>query len=185
MKRTLFIMLLLVAPFVVNIGATKRVFIHPGSVLTKADLNRIKMHVNQKDEPWATCWKELQSSTYGNLSRVASPSTEIGGSNGNRQRASGDATAALIDAIEWHVTGQRRYADHAVKLLSAWGNKVETANAELFQFPSVTMSVAAKCFATKTARSMMVGLRTTLIIFLPWCATCFIPLVNHRQRIIR
>lgn len=144
MKRTLFIMLLLVAPFVVNIGATKRVFTHPGSVLTKADLNRIKMHVNQKDEPWATCWKELQSSTYGNLSRVASPSTEIGGSNGNRQRASGDATAALIDAIEWHVTGQRRYADHAVKLLSAWGNKVETANAELFQFPSVTMSVAAE-----------------------------------------
>ena len=144
MKRVSLSMLLLVAPFVMDISAAKRVFTHPGSILTKADLNRIKLHVEQKDEPWFTGWKELQSSTYGNLSRTAIPSTEIGGSNGNRQRASGDATAALIDAIEWHVTGQRCYADHAVKLLSAWGNKVETANAELFQFPSVTMSMAAE-----------------------------------------
>ena len=125
-------------------ASAQRTFNHPGSILTKADLERIKLHVTQKDEPWTTSWTELQSSSYGNLSRTANPSTEIGGSDGTRQRASADATAALIEAIEWQVTGQKKFADHAVKLLSAWGNKVETANAQLFQFPAVSMSVAAE-----------------------------------------
>lgn len=124
--------------------SAQRKFVHPGSILTKADLERIKLHVNQKDEPWNTSWRELRSSAYGNCTRTASPSTDIGGSNGNRQRADGDATAALIEAIEWHVTGKTSYANHAVKLLSAWGNKVQTANDELFQFPAVTMSMAAE-----------------------------------------
>lgn len=140
-RFSLFILLLTV--FTLSIGA-QRTFNHPGSILTKVDLERIKQHVNQKDDPWITSWRKLQTSSYGNCTRTANPSTEIGGSDGNRQRADADATTALIEAIEWHVTGQKKFADHAVKLLSAWGNKVETAKAELFQFPSVTMSMAAE-----------------------------------------
>lgn len=141
-KRFFFFILLLTV-FTLSIGA-QRTFNHPGSILTKVDLERIKQHVNQKDDPWITSWRKLQTSSYGNCTRTANPSTEIGGSDGNRQRADADATTALIEAIEWHVTGQKKFADHAVKLLSAWGNKVETAKAELFQFPSVTMSMAAE-----------------------------------------
>ncbi len=122
----------------------QRIFIHPGSILTANDLKRIKEHVEAKDEPWATAWNEMQASSYANCSRTPNPSTEIGGSNGTRQRASADAYAALTDAIEWHVTGKKTYADHAVKLLSAWGNKVTTANEQLFQFPARTMSIAAE-----------------------------------------
>lgn len=146
MKRILlnFVFLSIVHFFSLAPALAQRAFNHPGSILTKTDLDRIKQHVTQKDEPWLTSWKALQTSSYGNCSRTASPSTDIGGSDGNRQRADADATAALIEAIEWHVTGQKKYADHAVKLLSAWGNKVETAKAELFQFPSVSMSMAAE-----------------------------------------
>ena len=122
----------------------QRVFTHPGSILNASDLKRIKQHVDAKEEPWYDSWNKMRTSAYGNCSRTANPSTEIGGSNGNRQRASADAYAALIEAIEWHITGQKRYADHAVKLLSAWGNKVTTANAELFQFPARTMCIAAE-----------------------------------------
>ncbi len=128
----------------INISLAQRSFVHPGSILTMNDLKRIKQHVDARDEPWYSSWLKLKSSAYGNCTRVANPATDIGGSDGTRQRASGDATAALIDAIEWHVTGQKSYADHAVKLLSAWGNKVESANNQLFQFPSVTMSMAAE-----------------------------------------
>ena len=67
---------------------------------------------------------KMRTSAYGNCSRTANPSTEIGGSNGNRQRASADAYAALVEGIKWHITGQEKYADHAVKLLLEWGNKV-------------------------------------------------------------
>lgn len=128
----------------ITVSMAQRTFTHPGSILNAGDLKRIKQHVENQEEPWYESWLKMKTSAYGNCTRTANPSTEIGGSDGNRQRASGDAYAALVEAIEWHITGQKRYADHAVKLLSAWGNKVTTANAELFQFPARTMSIAAE-----------------------------------------
>ncbi len=122
----------------------QRTFRHPGSILTADDLKRIAQHVESKDQPWHAAWEDMQTSDYANCSRTPNPSTEIGGSDGTRQRASADAYAAFLDAVQWHVTGQKRYADHAVKLLSAWGNTVATAEAQLFQFPARTMSIAAE-----------------------------------------
>lgn len=124
--------------------AFSRDFVHPGSIMTIADLNRVKQHVQAKDAPWYGLFTDLQKDAYGNMSRTARGSSDIGGSNGTRQRASGDAYAALVDAIEWHVTGNTKYADHAVKMLNAWGSTVKTANDQLFQLPSVTMTLAAE-----------------------------------------
>ena len=69
---------------------------------------------------------------------------EIGGSNGTRQRAAADAYAAMMNAIEWHVTGKTAYADCAARILTAWGTKLETASAELYQYPCRAMIVAAE-----------------------------------------
>ena len=84
----------------------ERTFVHPGSILTKNDMERIRTHVEAHEEPWYSSWHDLQTSDFGNCSRTANPSAEIGGSEGTRQRASADAYAALLDAIQWHVTGQ-------------------------------------------------------------------------------
>lgn len=143
MKRKITILTLMLF-CLVGTSMAQRTFKHPGSILTASDLKRIKQHVDAREEPWYGSWLELKSSTYGNCSRVANPATDIGGSDGTRQRAGADATAAMIEAIEWHITGQKKYADHAVKLLSAWGNKVESANNQLFQFPSLSMCMAAE-----------------------------------------
>ena len=126
------------------LSAIGRNFVHPGSIMTINDLNRVKQHVEAKDAPWYSLFTDLQNDAYGNMSRTARGSSDIGGSNGNRQRASADAYAALVDAIEWHVTGDTKYADHAVKMLNAWGSTVKTANDQLFQLPSVTMTLAAE-----------------------------------------
>lgn len=112
--------------------------------MTISDLNRVKQHVEAKDAPWYSLFSDLQKDAYGNMSYTAHGSSDIGGSNGTRQRASADAYAALVDAIEWHVTGNTKYADHAVKMLNAWGSTVKTANDQLFQLPSVTMTLAAE-----------------------------------------
>lgn len=140
MKRsiTLFILGL------ICLSAMGRIFVHPGGIMTINDLNRVKQHVEAKDAPWYPLFTDLQKDAYGNMSRTARGASDIGGSNGNRQRASGDAYAALVDAIEWHVTGNTKYADHAVKMLNAWGSTVKTANDQLFQLPSVTMTLAAE-----------------------------------------
>lgn len=140
MKRsiTLFILGL------ICLSAMGRIFVHPGGIMTINDLNRVKQHVEAKDAPWYPLFTDLQKDAYGNMSRTARGASDIGGSNGSRQRASGDAYAALVDAIEWHVTGNTKYADHAVKMLNAWGSTVKTANDQLFQLPSVTMTLAAE-----------------------------------------
>jgi len=137
------LLILLLSFYTLSIGA-QRTFNHPGSILSKADLNRIKTHVEAGEEPWASCWKAMQSDTYAKSTYTASASTELGGSDGTRQRASADAYAAMLNAIEWHVTGKVEYADCAAKILTAWGNKLETSSAELYQYPCRAFIVAAE-----------------------------------------
>ena len=86
--------ILLLALCLVSFGlSAQRNFNHPGSILSQSDLDRIKTHVKAGDEPWASCWKELQADGLAKSTYTASPSAEIGGSNGTRQRAAADAYA--------------------------------------------------------------------------------------------
>lgn len=149
-KRIIFLSLLL--GMTAAMASAQRVFHHPGGILGQADINRIKTHVEAGDNPWASLWKDFQQMDggYASSTYTANPNTEIGGSNGNRQRASRDALAAYVNALEWHVTGETKYADCAARILTAWGNKLETANAELFQYPSEGMVVAAEMLRDST-----------------------------------
>ena len=143
--KTKRIVFLITALFMATFSAfAQKEFKHPGGIFGATDLDRIKTHVNAGDEPWASCWKTFQADQLAKSTWTASPSEEIGGSNGNRQRASRDATAAMYNAIEWHVTGKKAYADCAAKILTAWGNKLKMASAELFQYPCRDMIVAAE-----------------------------------------
>lgn len=146
--KRLFLFILLLTVYTLSIEA-QRTFNHPGSILSQTDLDRIKTHVEANDEPWKSCWTALQADTYAKSSYTANPATEIGGSNGNRQRAAADAYAAMLNAIEWHVTGKVAYANCAAKILTAWGNKLETASAELYQYPCRAFIVAAELLRTK------------------------------------
>lgn len=133
-------------------GQAQRQFKHPGSLLTMDDLTRIKQHVNAREEPWYGVWETLKNSAAGNMTRDVRPTTDPGGTDGTRQRSTSDAYTAFIDAVEWHVTGDNRYADHAVKMLSAWGNTIKTAKEQLFQFPARQMCVAAEMLRYEDGR---------------------------------
>ncbi len=126
----------------------QRTFRHPGGILSDSDFVRIKTHVEDGDEPWASCWKSLQASSQAKSTYTARPSAEIGGSNGTRQRAAADAYAVMLNAIEWHVTGETAYADCAARILTAWGQTLQTASAELYQYPCRAFIVAAELLRT-------------------------------------
>ena len=142
MRKLSFIFLMLVA-FVFTVSA-QRTFKHPGSILAASDLERIKTHVNAGDEPWASLWKEMQADNFAKPTYTPYARAEIGGSNGQRQRAAQDAYAAMLNAIEWHVTGNEAYAKCAANILSAWATTLETATAELYQYPSRSLILAAE-----------------------------------------
>ena len=126
------------------VSYSQRKFNHPGGILSASDLERIKTHVNAGDAPWSSCWKELQADNLAKSTYFPKATAEIGGSNGQRQRAAQDAYAAMLNAVEWHVTGDEAYAKCAVRILSSWATTLESANSELFQYPSRAMILAAE-----------------------------------------
>lgn len=103
-----------------------RKFTHPGSLYSNEDIANVKKHIDAREQPWLSEWNNLVA-TYGNADYVANGNTEIGGSNGNRQRACRDAWAAMYNAIIWRVRGSDANAQCAAKILSAWGNKCVSA----------------------------------------------------------
>lgn len=145
-KRIFTFLMLLVTLFATT--SAQRTFNHPGGILSTSDLERIKTHVNAGDEPWASCWRELQGNSLAQSTYTARPLAEIGGSDGQRQRAAADAYAAILNAIQWHVTGNEKYARCAAKILTDWGNTLESASWELYQYPSRALILAAEMLRT-------------------------------------
>ena len=142
-KSKSFIFILLIVFTCVQVRA-QRTFVHPGGSISNDDIANMKAHIDAKENPWYSEWLALQSSKLGQSTYVPAPNTEIGGSDGTRQRASADATAALYNAIEWRITGETRFADCAARILTDWGNTVETATAQLYQFPCLDMCLAGE-----------------------------------------
>lgn len=142
------LLLLIVSINSLTVCAQDRKFNHPGSLLSQSDFVRIKTHVDAGDEPWASCWKDLQGYSLSKNTYTARATSEIGGSNGTRQRAAADAYAVMLNALEWHVTGKKAYADCAARILTQWGKALKTANGELFQYPCRAFIVAAELLRT-------------------------------------
>lgn len=142
MKLLYFIVVFFFLSFYSSFGQR---FKHPGSILSYEDLSRIKLHIDAGDEPWTVLWNELQLSSMADCNgRPRKPVSDIASSDGARHRSDPDGMQAFINAVEWHITGERKYADCAVRLLSAWGNTVTSADGELFQYPCRTQMIAAE-----------------------------------------
>lgn len=122
-----------------------RVFVHPGSLLSMDEINTIKAHVSGQDELFYSEWQKFLDDDMSKSSWTAhNPVSDLGGSDGTRQRCSKDATAALYNAIIWQVTGDASHADAAVKTLMGWCNAIKTAKEQLRQYPCRDMIQAAE-----------------------------------------
>lgn len=141
MKRLPFTLITLLLLVVVQLHA-QRTFVHPGGFVTNEDIANMKQHIEARENPWYSEWQALQSvnpSTY-----TAAPSAEIGGSEGTRQRVCKDAKVAFNCAVQWRVTGNEAFARCAAAILTAYGNTIQSASAQLFQYPSRDLVLAAE-----------------------------------------
>src|SRR5207249_2180064 len=87
-------------------------FVHPGGLHTQADLERMKARVAAGEHPWIDSWNKFiadpkAQNTYSAAPRANMPS---------RQRAQNDATAMYYNALRWYISGDKSYADCAVKI---------------------------------------------------------------------
>lgn len=101
-------------------------FVHPGLLVTDADLTRAKTKVEAGLDPWLSSWYELTNSTYAQAEYTNHATSAIyRGSDGVHSDNSAslwhDAAAAFALALRWKISGNETFASTAAAILTAWG----------------------------------------------------------------
>lgn len=110
-------------------------FIHPGVLVNRAQLDEIRRRVEAGIEPQASAFAALKASPDGALDYKPEPWAEVRcGPYSNpdlgckaEQR---DSEAAYAQALLWICTGDRRYADNAIKIMNAWSGMLQRGHTD-------------------------------------------------------
>lgn len=132
-RLTLVLILCMLLSSVSSIGSAQSMdsasFLHPGMLYTAEDLALMKDKVAKRQSPWYPEWQLMQTNklahpTYSN----AFYSTVYRNDPVNRNKGNTDlqnsSSAALMLAIEWSITGDRAYADAALRILNGWSGSL-------------------------------------------------------------
>ncbi|WP_073348230.1 alginate lyase family protein [Bacteroides congonensis] len=106
----------------------QRNFVHPGITYTKGDLDRMKVMVAAKQEPYYSTFLKLKESPYSSL---AAPVIDRGEQikEGRFNATIGvDGRRAHDLALLWHLTGDEAYARKAVEYLNANSHYTNTSS---------------------------------------------------------
>jgi len=100
-------------------------FAHPGILLNLAQLNEIKNRVANGVEPQKSAFEKMKISNLGAIDYSADPVEIV--SCGPRSNPDlgckveqADCAAAYTQALLWYITGNKVYAENAVKIMNAW-----------------------------------------------------------------
>jgi hypothetical protein len=100
-------------------------FVHPGVLVNRAQLDEIKRRVAKGIEPQKSAFEALKASKWGAIDYTPHPRETVEcGSNSNPdlgcKAEQADSEAAYGQALLWYITGDKRYAENAVRILNAW-----------------------------------------------------------------
>ncbi|HUZ06272.1 MAG TPA: alginate lyase family protein, partial [Candidatus Paceibacterota bacterium] len=99
-----------------------RAFIHPGGLLTLADMQRMKTNVLAGNHPWIDGLNRLLKDPEAQANWKPDAHANMGFS---RQRADRDAHAAYLNTLRWYISGDTNHAECAVRICNAWSAKVD------------------------------------------------------------
>jgi hypothetical protein len=100
-------------------------FVHPGVLVNRAQLDEIKRRVAAGVEPQKSAFEAMKASKWGALDYAPHPRATVEcGSNSNPDYGckdeQNDSDAAYTQALLWYITGNRTYADNAIRIMDAW-----------------------------------------------------------------
>jgi hypothetical protein len=118
---------------VIVLGASRsteaQTFQHPGVLVSRAQLDYVKIMVAAHTEPFYSAFLKAQNSNIGSLTyQPFGPPSDgfikcgptsnpnIGCSN-----ADNDSSAAYLQSLLWYITGNQQYANNAITLLIFMG----------------------------------------------------------------
>jgi len=111
-------------------------FVHPGVLVSKAQLDFIKSSVATQSQPIYAAFQKAQSSPYGALEYTPKgpPSSGIiecgyySKPDYGCTSAAIDSTAAMTQALLWYITGNSKYAENTIKLMNTYGQHLKGYN---------------------------------------------------------
>lgn len=130
MKLIKKLFVLVVAALLVACGQEEKVaghlyepFVHPGMFQNSEDLAFLKDCVLAGKEPWLSAYNRLKAETDTNFTVKSFNYVSVGAYGANSiggKEFSSAAKYAYSCALLWYVTGERIYAEQAIKVLNAW-----------------------------------------------------------------
>ncbi|MFD4632314.1 alginate lyase family protein [Streptomyces sp. NPDC058284] len=104
-------------------------FNHPGVLVGKEQLDRVRAHVGAREQPWLAAFEQMRSSRFAAADYTAKPYDVVvcppdtrPGQGCVEERE--DALAAYTQALLWSVTGERAHAEKAVQIMDAWSKRI-------------------------------------------------------------
>lgn len=124
-KKHLRIIILIVTLVYAIPGAHAQSFVHPGINQTAKDLAYLKQLIQGNQEPWKSAYDKLVSAT--DTTFVAHPYAHVlrgpyGKPNIGGNALSKSATVAYNCALLWYLTGDKHYANTAIRILDSWSD---------------------------------------------------------------
>ena len=103
-------------------SASARVWIHPGTLDGKAELDYVKARLATNAQPYAFEFATLKNNE-GGLAKAPSPQLTVDAAkNSSASGQRDDARRAYGNALAWYLTGDETYAKQAVAYLNAWSS---------------------------------------------------------------
>jgi len=117
--------------------AAPSAFTHPGMLHNAGDINRAKVKVAAKTDPWLSGWNRLTANSHSQSTWTPRPQATVYRGSGYPENYSilyNDIAAAYQNALRWVVGGTSANADCAVRILNAWANTLTSiqGNADRF-----------------------------------------------------
>lgn len=104
---------------------------HPGIMHSREELDAMKNHVNNGDEPWSSAYKLMLAWKGSSLEWTPSPFAHVhrdsyGANRVGDPQIGNDAEAAYCHALQWIVTGDTAHAEKTIEIMNAWSSTIET-----------------------------------------------------------
>ena len=106
-----------------NVMQFAQAFTHPGVLINKADLDRMKNSTNV--QPYKTAWASFQSDAHSSSTYTPHPVANETYGQGQFQIRD-DSLAAWYNAIEFYVTGNTAFRDKSKSIIDAWTGTLKT-----------------------------------------------------------
>lgn len=129
------------APGVAGTPATEGgsgAFVHPGLLLRRQDLERLRNGVAAGAQPYLDGWKRLQMEGRASLQHQPKPFAVVtrttGAQGAGNTELRDDANAAFFHAVQWAVSGNQAHAQKSVEILDAWSGTLTAIEGDADRF---------------------------------------------------